>query len=306
MVTHDTPSGRLLRPVRAHPVTAFLVWFFTVGQAVAFAPVVLAANGVDVPVQPFIVASTLVGLLLPALVLTRLVDGPDALRALWRRAVDVRVGLGWYVLAVVGVPAVTLGIAVALLGPPTGTVPALGGLLVGSFLLPLALTLLPNNLWEEVAWAGFVQTRLQARRGPVVAAVLTGVLFALQHVSLVVGSGPAAGAVLLAVLAVLAVPFRALIGWVLNRTGSLFLVGLIHATGNAAATGSGFGPGLLGRLYPGDTTATTAHLLAFLVLGLVVLVATRGRLGAPRPATASPRPATVADPSSLGSSAAAR
>ena len=36
-----------------------------------------------------------------------------------------------------------------------------------------ALTFLPNNWWEEVAWMGFVQARLQDRRGPVIAAVLT-------------------------------------------------------------------------------------------------------------------------------------
>jgi membrane protease YdiL (CAAX protease family) len=37
-------------------------------------------------------------------------------------------------------------------------------------------------------------------------------------------------------LIVLAVPFRMVMAWVLNRTGSLFLVGLAHAAGNAVAT----------------------------------------------------------------------
>jgi membrane protease YdiL (CAAX protease family) len=57
-----------------------------------------------------------------------------------------------------------------------------------NLLLPLLLTFLPNNWWEEVAWMGFVQARLQRRRGPVLAAVLTAPLFALQHISLAVGN----------------------------------------------------------------------------------------------------------------------
>jgi len=304
--TLDTPPAVPARTagragfIRRHPVGAFLAWFFTVGQALAFAPMVLAARGVEVPAQSFYVASTLVGLLLPALVLTRLVDGPEAVRVLWRRALRVRVGLGWYALAVVGLPVATIGIAVALLGPPPGDLPPVGTLLVSALVVPLVWTLVPNNLWEEVAWAGFVQTRLQARRGPVVAAVLTGVLFGLQHVALVAGNGLATGAFLLGVLVLLAIPFRFLVGWVLNRSGSLFLVGLIHAMGNAVASGSGFQPGLLRSLYPGDSTATTTHLLALALLGLAVLVATRGRLGLPRGRTTTPAPPPAEDRATPG------
>jgi len=47
-------------------------------------------------------------------------------------------------------------------------------------------------------------------------------------VSLVAGDS-LAGAVFL--LAFLATPFRFLGGWVLNRTGSLFFVGLLHGAG---------------------------------------------------------------------------
>jgi membrane protease YdiL (CAAX protease family) len=82
-------------------------------------------------------------------------------------------------------------------------------------------------------------------------------------------------------LAALAVPFRALLAWVDNRTGSLFLVGLVHAAGNAAAGGTDFGAGLLPRLYP-DSSTGPLHIVAFAVLGLVVIAATRGRLGTPR------------------------
>ena len=104
-----------------------------------------------------------------------------------------------------------------------------------------------------------------------------------SSITLVVGSGPVGAVVLMGVLILLAIPFRFLIGWVFHRTGSLFVVGLVHAMGNAATGGSGFGEGMLPRLYPGrDGVPFMAHLITFAVLGLIVVIATRGRLGTSR------------------------
>ena len=259
-----------------HPLTAFFAWFFTVGQAFAFTPVVFDTG---VP-QVFIIGSTLVGLLLPALVITRIADGPEGLRELWRRAVDVRVSLGWYAFALLVVPLVTFGIVLALDGAPTGmSASTLGSVLLGNLLLPFLLTWLPNNWWEEVAWMGFVQARLQHRHGPWLAALIVGPLFAVQHVALVADRSLAEGVLLITLLAVFAVGFRFVAGWVYNRTAGLFIVGLVHGIGNAVTGGSGFQEGLLARLYPESPVATMSHLLAFLLIGLVIVAVTRGRLG---------------------------
>ena len=276
----DESAGPVVRFVRRRPVLTFLLWFFTVGQVFAFVPVVARANGADWPVQPWVIASTMIGLLLPAAVITRVVDGPDALRALARRSVDVRIRWPWYLLTLVAMPALTLALAVALLGPPAGTSAATWASAIGAgLLLQAVLCLVPNNLCEEVAWTGFVQARLQARWTPVRAAVVTAPLFALQHIALVVGNSVAVAVVLMTFLTVVSVPFRMFVGWLFNRTGSLFLVGLVHAVGNAAAAGSGFGESMLRRLYAGSDNAGVMHLLAFAVLGVVVVLATRGRLG---------------------------
>ena len=151
---------------------------------------------------------------------------------------------------------------------------------LGAFVLQLGLTFVFNNWWEEVAWAGFVGVRLQERFGSTLkAALVAGPLFALQHVSLVVDAGLVGGLVLLVVLAALVTPFRMLAGWMVNRTGSVFAVGLLHAAGDAAGPGSGFGPGFLAQLYPGTATAGSIHVVGIALVGLVVLVVTRGRLG---------------------------
>lgn len=268
--------------IRRRPLTAFFLWFSTVGQAFAFVPVIALWNGVEMPLaQLFILGSTLVGLLLPAVVITRIVDGPEAVRVLWRRAFAVGVPLRWYALPFLVVPLVAVALAVLAAGVPDAGPAHLVSALVSGVLLQLALTFLPNNWWEEVAWSGFVQARLQDRFGGATrAALVVGPLFALQHIALAVAAGWALGSLLMGLLILVSVPFRFLTGWTYNRTGSLFLVGLVHGMGNAVAGGSGFGSGGLRILYPEQGLLVgLMHLLAFAVIGLVVLAATRGRLG---------------------------
>jgi uncharacterized protein len=267
-------AGPVVAFVRRRPLTAFFLWFFTVGQAFAFVPLV-----VDGPYpQVFIDLSTVVGLLLPALVITRIVDGPAALRALLRSSFAWRISPRWYALALLAVPGLAVALALVAAGAPTSG--ASLGTALGAFALQLVLAFVLNNWWEEVAWAGFVGVRLQERFASTArAALVAGPLFALQHVSLVVDAGLVGGLVLLVVLAALATPFRMLTGWTVNRTGSVFVVGLLHAAGDAAGPGSGFGPGSLAQLYPVGAVAGSIHVVGIALIGLVVLAATRGRLG---------------------------
>jgi membrane protease YdiL (CAAX protease family) len=262
--------------IRRYPIVAFVAWFFTVGWAFVFVPAIArSAWGLDLPMQPFIVMSTVFGLLLPALVITHVVDGPDGVRQLLRSALHWRAALSWYLVALVAVPATAMAIAVAMFGPPDAPLSTVAIMVVGGLLLQTAIGAFTNNLWEEVAWMGFVQARLHARHGALMAAALTTPLFTLQHLPLFVDAGAWALAILgLAMLIMF--PNRVLLGWVHNRTGSLLLVGLLHASGNAVANGSGWGSGVLARLYPGQDVSML-HLIAGVVLGLAVIAATRRR-----------------------------
>ena len=267
--------------VARHPIAAFLAWLFTVGQALAFTPLVI---DVPVPSQVFIVAASVLGLFLPAVAITWIADGREAAVRFLRRFVDWRLAARWYVLALVVVPVVAMALARLMLGAPAATSPsAWADALVSGFALSFLLTLVPNNWVEEGAWSGFVQARLQQRHAPAVAALIVAPLFALQHVSLTVGNPLLLSVVLLTGLAVVAIPYRMLTGWMWNRTGSLLLLGFLHAAGDAAAPGSGFSAGLLRKLYPDDAmTVGVVHLLAYALVGFVVLLATRGRLGVRR------------------------
>ena len=96
---------------------------------------------------------------------------------------------------------------------------------------------------------------------------------------------------LLGILLVTALGFRMFMAWVFNRTGSLFLVGLLHAVSNGMAAGAGFGygTGFVPTLYPnGGLVAALIHLMTFGFIGVALLFATRGRLGRRPRDTATP------------------
>jgi uncharacterized protein len=279
-------SGPIKTWVRAHPIGALCVWFFPVAWAIALLPLVSPRPfGVEVPLEVFLSGATVLGGLLPVVVITRLVDGPEGLDAFRRRLLPARASIGWYALALLAVPLLALVLAMIIYGPPNVTAATMLSALVNGLLLQAVLGFLAVNLWEEATWMGFVQARLQAQHGAWLAAVVTAVLFALQHLPLFVENGlvNAAGLVFLAAFIVIAIPFRALTAWMYNRTGSLFLVGLLHAIGDATTNGS-FADGFLPRLYD-NADVGFLHMLALALIGVVVIAATRARLGLPaRPA----------------------
>jgi uncharacterized protein len=269
----DEPRAGITAWIKQHPIAAYLVWFTVVGQGLALIALRLSGNAS----QALIVGSTLLGMLLPALAITRIADGRDGYQRLWARIGNVRVGAGWYAFALLIVPVPAVAMALLFFGAPEPGVSVPAALLYG-FVVQGVIVFVTNNLWEEVAVMGFLQARLQERHGPVRAVALATLLFTYQHITLIVASG--AFAVVLVFFLVSAFGFRALLGWTYNRTNSLFVVGLLHAASNAATGGSGFfGPGLLGRLYAGQDLATVLHLIAALIIGIVAIAVTRGRLG---------------------------
>jgi membrane protease YdiL (CAAX protease family) len=249
----------LMAFVRRHPHASFLIVFNTLGQAAAFAPVIAhRVYGADWNIELYLIFPTLVFLLLPALVITRITRGADGLRELARSMVQFRFNAAWHLLPLVAVPALTL--LTALPAPPGITVAEAATAYLTVFLPALAVQFLTTNLWEETVWTGFFQAPLQDRFGPWRAVLLTTPFFALEHISLVAGAGPAQFGLIL----VVAFVTRVLLGWIYRRTGSVALAGLVHAAANAA------GIALVPRLFHQPGGGGTALLL----LGLVVILAT--------------------------------
>jgi uncharacterized protein len=265
-------GNRLLQYARQHPLLAFLVWFFPVAWAIAFIPFIAQRTiGLDLPLTPFLPLATLFGSTLPVFVL-------GDRKRLREQILKVKAHVGWYAIGLVAIPALSLALAVLLLGVPNVTPATWLDAIIMGFLVQTVVGFASTNLWEEVGWMGFFQARLQTSHGVIAAVVVTSLFFTLQHVPLMVVQDLPIFIPL--VLFVIVVPFRALMAWIYNRTDSLFLAGLVHAAGDATVGGSLLGVGMLPRLYEGGDVALIG-LLAQVLIGVVVIAATRAHLGMP-------------------------
>lgn len=263
----STPVGDL---VRAHPLPVFFALAYLMSWT--YWLVVLGVMGRDT-LAWFVPGAF--GPPLAALLVTGLVDGRDGTRSFLRRWVLWRVGVRWYVLALVGLPA--LGLVVGLLsGDWSERFAGSGPSLVVTYLATLSFLLVLGGGQEEPGWRGFALPRMQERMGPLGASVVLGVLWGLWHLPVFVlvpgynSAGRGAASIAVSVLvftAVGAVGQSLLLTWLFNHTrGSVLFAVLAHASLNA---GSGF---VTGR------AASTAVLVSFGVVGVVLAVATRGTL----------------------------
>jgi uncharacterized protein len=298
----NTTAQGLRGLVARHPATAFVVMVFGFGWT-GLIPVLLSENGFGVlPIElPLTVVQTLVtvlGLAVPALLVTAATGGKEGVRDLLSRMLRWRVGVHWYLIAIFGLPVAMLLAAIPFLGVvPLEVLAQKWGLLLTVFLPGVVLPFLHTNLWEELGWMGFLQSTLQERRGPLLASLMVAPVFALFHLPAYFVAGwivdehtplsqlPSVLVEYGAVVAVFAIFFRVLAIWLYNVTGrSVLLVGPFHSSFNMVS-----GQELMPEYVPGlDAGLLAVAVVA--VLAVVIAVSTRGRLGYERE-RAAPRAA---------------
>jgi membrane protease YdiL (CAAX protease family) len=216
------------------PILTYLLLMYPIAWTLVVAGFVL-----HLPSTPAIAVANFVGVLGPAVLISYRIGGRAAVRRLFTGVLRWRVHAGWYLFALVAMPLFTIPVSMV-----TGTLPHSTGWarMCLNFVVSLLVGAVTTNLWEEVAWAGFVQSRLTARYGLILGAVATAPLFFGQHLPLLLGTGggPVAMLVISAAFIALAVFFRYAIGATLIDTGgSLLIVGILHASSDAA--GAAFG-----------------------------------------------------------------
>ena len=270
--------------IQRHPIAAFLLLALGSVYVLAVIPILMQYDIIPGKAFPSrlgldmerFCAAVLTALLFGSALLVTYVDGGRrAVRQLFRRILRWRVGISWWVVALLALPVLTVIIA-AVFGDavvwPTGSV-------LWSELLGILVALLLINLWEEAAWAGFLQTRLERRHNFFLAAFLTGIPFAAIHMPLQVITGEVRSAVEFVVgfglLMVLVIFVRSLFGMVLRgAVNSLLLVALTHAMFNRSNNRDGIAADLL----PGGDSRQLAALLATIALAVVLGLVLRGRL----------------------------
>jgi len=279
--THSTLRSLVVR----HPVTAFVVMAFALGWG-GMLPLLLSESGpfgilpFALPAQPFTAVLSMLGLALPAFLVTAATVGREGVRDLLGRMLRWRVGVRWYLFAIFGLFAVSLLEAIPFLG--VAPLQALARNWSSLFTVYLPGVLVPFvlvNFWEELGWTGFMQHTLQERHGPLLASVVVAPFFALIHLPAFFVAGwineeptplgrfPSV-LITVGIMAVFAVFLRVLIMWLYNGTGSsVLLVGLFHASYNMTN-----GQTITPELVPGPE-GTIA------LLAVLVVVLTWGRLG---------------------------
>jgi CAAX protease family protein len=275
-----SPWAGLRSRVAAHPVATQLIFGFGVGWPVLI-PVALAG----LPIEPFLLIVVVFGQLLPPVLIAAAQGGRPAVRALFGRVFRWRVAIRWYLLAFLLIPVSCLVVSTAY-GFGNWTALFTNRSVILAYLM--SLSILPIvNLWEEMAWTDTVQHNLARRRGPLVAAVITGPLFGLVHLPLRLSQGVNQEMLVNLLFAMLlAIGLRVLIGWLYYSSGrSILIAAIVHVTFNATNNGA-----LLLHARPDSVVLQNLAFFVVAALAVVVAVATRGRLGAPSSSAADSAP----------------
>ncbi len=295
-VSAPARSARRQSVLARYPLVSYFLIAFAFSW-LAFLPALLTYYGV-LSLSPQLVGYlAIAGLLGPALsgfIMTALTEGREGVGDLLRRIVLWRVGLRWYLFALLGIPVVmVLGTVILRPGALASfdiSAQPFNLAYLGAFVL---MVLIGGPLFEEPGWSGFAQPRLQGMYGPLVGGLILGVLWALWHLlgflipSQKLTDIPPRGTVLdFVVFALALVGLRLVIMWVVNNTrGSVLMAILTHASWNTF-----YSAALIGLFPTRSVLGSYLNLtIAAGALALVLVVLTRGRLGYRPEAAQAPR-----------------
>lgn len=270
--------------LKRHPLASYFILAFGLSWLV-WLPVVLAKNGlgvlpIELPFTLFAVLTTFGGPTVAAFLITGVTEGRTGVRALLRRYIQGKIGIGWYALILLGMPLAFLLASTVVLGAaPWHTLAARAPVFLSAYPLLLILALFTGPLGEEPGWRGFALPRLQVKLGPVGGSLLLGALWAAWHAPLFLlpewhGTGPL-GPFVLAFFGWV-VPFAIIMTWVYNRTGSSLVASiLMHDALNVTVSLVA----LHVLLIPGDLFFQSK---LWWPVALLLIIVTRGRLGTRR------------------------
>jgi len=287
--TTTAPQPAPVSPLRGLLIRHPLVSFFTLAYALtwlAWSPWFLSEDGVGLlpfdgeGISDYLnTVALIMGPTLSAFIMTGAIEGREGVRRLLRRIVLWRVGLGWYLFVLVGIPAIivlsTVFLPGALASFQASAVPSTLFLYVVAG--PVFL-FIGGPVFEEIGWRGFALPRLQQLYGPLVGSIVLGALWGLWHLPLFLipsWDTPHGSLLDIALFVTWAVSTTIVITWIFNNTkGSVLLAILAHGSINSAAVA-------VYALFPAPavTGGITNVVIGFGVAALLIVILTRGHLG---------------------------
>ncbi len=233
--------------IKRHPVATY----FALAFAVSWGGVLLVIGGPEgIPgtreeletLLPYAIVAMLAGPSVAGIVLTGLVHGRAGLRGLLSRLLGWRVGARWYAVALLIAPILFTAVLLALSLTSPEFLPGIFTTDDKATLLLYGIAAgLMVGIFEELGWTGFAVPGLRLRYGVVTTGLIVGVLWGAWHILTngVWASGPTSGTlspalflpVYLFTFLIGQLPaFRVLMVWVYDRTGSLLVAMLMHAS----------------------------------------------------------------------------
>jgi len=228
------------------------------------------------PVGIWIALSVFLGPFLSAFIMAGITEGRAGIGRLLRRMVLWRVGIRWYLFALIGIPVIFVLSAIVLQLGALASFQGLSSTMALGYLLTFApMFLLGGPLGEEPGWRGFALPRLQSLHGPLLGSLILAPLWALWHLPLFfIPSGDSPLTMLNLGLFLISITFSTIIyTWVFNNTkGSVLMTMLVHTSNNA----------FLALLFSAFIVSVDDALIAIIgngTLALLIVALTRGRLG---------------------------
>ncbi|GAA0229077.1 CPBP family intramembrane glutamic endopeptidase [Cryptosporangium japonicum] len=276
--------------IRRFPVTSFFTLAFGLSWML-WMPYVLGDHGTNVEPDIHIpdiggngqlvgvLPGAYLGPLTAAFIVTAVSEGRSGLRHWKARLFRWRVGWGWFLGVLFGVPAAIL-IGTAALPAAWEEIRVPSAMIAIAFIPVVIMQFLTTATAEEPGWRDFALPRMQRRFGPVLGTCLLGLLWGCWHLPLFLtewGGYPDVSWVQPVEFVASCIPLSLVMTWVFNRSGqSLPLVMLLHALINS--TYSLVWPEMFPRLND-DKDTLHGLLIVTTIAAIVLIVVTRGRLG---------------------------
>jgi len=222
----------------------FLAYLFTWAN---WLPQALTSRGIaSIQVPDFLTILSGYGPALAAIIVVSLAYGRQGLRELFGRLLRWRVGIQWYLIALI-MPAFVILLAISInkwtggaspdfsaAGFPFG--PADTPLWQKLVILFLVFTLGFDGLGEEIGWRGFALPKLLEKHSMLRSSLILGALWAIWHFPYALTEGSALSDIPLHWFFIELLARSVIYTWIfINTNGSLLLPLLFHAAGNTTA-----------------------------------------------------------------------